>query len=159
MPELDSHVPSPDNPDPLGSRFSPWHACGADYGSYSAGMKRCSDLHLVGAVCRLVPGNSDTKAAARRWEEVFGVPRTGSELLFTNSWMRFIPGVAGKPEGLESITIAVEGEERMAEILDRARKESLCGNGWINMVGVKWYFVPAGGNGNRRLDEGRRSRL
>jgi hypothetical protein len=28
------------------SRFSPWHAAGPDYASYSAGMKRCSDLHL-----------------------------------------------------------------------------------------------------------------
>ena len=159
MPELDSHTPSRDNPDPLGSRFSPWHAAGADYNSYSAGMKRCSDLRLVGAVCRLAPGIADTVAAARRWEEIFGVPRVRDELVFTNARVRFVPGVEGNLEGLESITIAVEGEERMAGILDRARKEGLCGDGWINMVGVKWYFVHAGDAGSRVSDSSRRSNL
>jgi hypothetical protein len=159
MPELDSHAPSPAHPDPLGSRFSPWHACGADYGSYSAGMKRCSDLRLVSAVCRLAPGNTDTETATRRWEEVFGVPRVRNELAFTNARMRFMPGAERKPEGLESITIAVEGEERMAGILDRARKEGLCGEGWINMVGVKWYFVQAGEAGSRISEGVRDSRL
>src|SRR3954451_13823064 len=66
MPELDSHTSSRDNPDPLGFRFSPWHAAGADYDSYSAGMKRCSHLHMVGAVCRLALGVTDTIGAARR---------------------------------------------------------------------------------------------
>jgi hypothetical protein len=73
--------------------------------------------------------------------------------------MRFTSGEKGKPEGLESISIAVEGEQRMAGILDRAREEGLCGNGWINMVGVKWYFVTAGGDGNCRSLEGRQSHL
>jgi hypothetical protein len=73
--------------------------------------------------------------------------------------MSFTSGKKGKPEGLESITIAVEGEQRMAGILDRAREEGLCGDGWINMVGVKWYFVPADGDGNRRSDGGRQSYL
>jgi len=159
MPELDSHAPSRDNPNPLSSRFSPWHAAGPDYASYSAGMRRCSDLHLVGAICRLAPGDTDTEAAARRWEGVFGVPRVRDELAFTNARMRFTSGEKGKPEGLESITIAVEGEQRMAGILDRAREEGLCGDGWINMVGVKWYFVPASGDGNRRSSVGRQSHL
>ena len=159
MPELDSHAPSPDNPTPLASRFSPWHAAGADYGSYSAAMKRCSDLHLVGVVLRLAPGATDTEAAARRWEEVFGIPRLRDRLEYTNAQLKFVPGDQGKPEGLESITIAVEGEERMAGILDRAKKGGLCGDGWINMVGVKWYFVPAGRDRGLRSDEGRQSRL
>lgn len=159
MPELDSHAPSPDHPDPLSSRFSPWHACGADYGSYSTGMKRCSDLHLVGAACRLAPGNTDTESAAQRWEEVFGVPRSRDGLAFTNALMRFQPGMEGKPEGLESITIAVDGEARMAGILERARAEGLCGDGWINMVGAKWYFVRAGEEGGRLADREIRSHL
>jgi hypothetical protein len=159
MPELDSHTPLPNNPDPLKSRFSPWHACGTDYCSYVAGMKRHSDLHLVSAVCRLAPGNSDTEAAAQRWEEVFGVPRNRDQLAFTNAQIRFVPGVEAKSEGLESITVAVEGEERMAGILDRASKDGLCGDGWINMVGVKWYFVPAGVDEGRGLEKARRSRL
>ena len=159
MPELDSHTPSRDNPEPLTFRFSPWHAAGADYGSYSAAMKRCSDLHLVGAVCRLAPGDTDTEAAARRWEELFGMPRSRDELAFTNARMRFTSGEKGKPEGLESITIAVEGEERMAAILDRARKEGLCGDGWIDVVGVKWYLVQADDAGNRISGGSRRSRL
>lgn len=159
MPELDSHTASPGNPDPLRSRFSPWHACGNDYTSYAAGMKRHSDLHLVGAVCRLAPGNCDSQAAAKLWEEVFGVQRNQDQLAFTNAQIRFVPGVEGQPEGLESITVAVEGEERMAGILDRASKEGLCGNGWINMVGVKWYFVLAGVGEGRGSDRGRRSCL
>jgi hypothetical protein len=156
MPELDSHAISPNNPDPLGSRFSRWHACGTDYASYSASMKRHSDLQLVGAVCRLAPGNTDTETAARRWEEVFGVPRVRNELAFTNARMRFVPGVEGKPEGLESITIAVDGEARMTGILERARLEGLCGDGWVNMVGVKWYFVQAG-DARNQIPEGRRN--
>jgi hypothetical protein len=159
IPELDSHAPSRDNPNPLSSRFSPWHVAGPDYASYSAGMKCCSDLHLVGAICRLALGDTDTEATARRWEGVFGVPRVRDELAFTNARMRFTSGEKGKPEGPESITIAVEGEQIMAGILDRAREDGLCGNGWVSMVGVKWYFVPAGGDGSRRSGEGRQSDL
>jgi hypothetical protein len=141
MPELDSQSPSSKNPEPLKSRFSPWHACGTNYSSYSAGMKRCSHLRLVSVVCRLAPGDVDTQAAVRQWEELFGVPRVRDELAFTNAWMKFIQGREGEAEGLESITIAVEGEERFNAILDAAREESLCGDGWINMLGIKWYFV------------------
>jgi hypothetical protein len=144
MPELDSHRPSPSNPTPLTSRFSPWHACGTDYSSYSGGMKRHSHLRLVNAVCRLAPGDVDTQAAARQWEELFDVPRKEDELSFTNMRMKFIGGGEGEAEGLESITIAVEGEEKFNAILDAAREEGLCGDGWINMLGVKWFFVLIG---------------
>jgi hypothetical protein len=151
MPELDSHCPSPINPEPLKYRFSPWHACGADYSSYSTGMKRYSHLHLVNAVCRLAPGDLDTQAAARQWEQLFGVPRERDELTFTNMRMKFIKGIEGKAEGLESITIAVEGEEKFNTILNNAREEGLCGDGWINMLGVKWYFVLTGGEVHKSM--------
>jgi hypothetical protein len=149
MPELDSQHPSPSNPDPLTPRFAPWHACGADYGSYSAGMKRCSHLRFVSAVCRLAPGDEDTGAAARQWEELFGMPREGDELVFTNMRMRFIRGGNDEVEGLQSITIAVEGEDRFNAILDKAREEGLCGDGWINILGVRWYFVLVGEDGGK----------
>jgi len=129
MPELDSHHPSPTNPDPLKSSFSPWHACGPDYSSYSAGMKRCSHLRLISAICRLAPGDLDTQAAAQQWEQLFGVPRERVELAFTNMRMKFMKCGDGEVEGLESITIAVEGEERFNAMLDAAREEGLCGDG------------------------------
>lgn len=143
MPELDSHSPTPNNPTPIGSRFSPWHACGSDYGAYAAGMKRCSDLQLMGATLRLAPGDSDSEAAARQWNDYFDIPSAGSELYFTNARLSFVPETKGKLEGLDSITLAVQGEERMNEILNRANKEGLCGDGWINMVGVRWFLVQA----------------
>ncbi|EXJ54547.1 hypothetical protein A1O7_09888 [Cladophialophora yegresii CBS 114405] len=142
MPELDSHAPSPTNPTPLESAFSPWHACGSDYHKYSSGMKRCAHLKLLNTTLRLAPGQADVEAAARQWEDYFGIPREGkSQLVFTNSRLSFVPGVDGKPEGLESITIEVKGRRRFEGMLDVARKEGLCGDGWINMLGVKWYFV------------------
>jgi len=141
MPELDSHTPSPSNPTPLESTYSPWHACGPDYATYSAGMKRCSHLRLIGASCRLAPGQSDTEAAALQWQEYFGVKREGSDLVFTNARLKFAPGVQGQSEGLESITIEVAGKDRFAKMLDIVSKEGLCGDGWTNMLGVKWYFV------------------
>ena len=162
MPELDSHTPSPSNPTPLTSRFSPWHAAGPNYTAYSAAMQRAAAaaLHLVGAVCRLAPGDSATDsaaAAARRWEAVFGVPRRGSELEFTNARVRFVSGEEGLVEGLESITVAVEGEERMAGILERARREGVrVGDGWVEMVGVRWYFVLVSGDGGLKADRGGR---
>lgn len=55
--------------------------------------------------------------------------------------MKFISGGDGEVEGLESITIAVEGKERFNAILNTAREEGLCGDGWINILGIKWYFV------------------
>jgi hypothetical protein len=144
MPELDSHRPSPSNSDPVMARLSPWHACGKDFASYSAGMKRCSHLRFLGAECRLAPDDSDTEAASRQWKDLFDITRNGSELVFTNARVRFVPGVEGQAEGLVSITIGVQGKQKFDGILDRARAEGLCGNGWINMLGVRWYFVLLG---------------
>ncbi|OCK84149.1 hypothetical protein K432DRAFT_378895 [Lepidopterella palustris CBS 459.81] len=144
MPELDAHRPTPENPTPITSRFSHWHACGPDYNSYSAAMKRHSNLHLSGLVCRLEPGDVDHEGAPRQWEEMFGVARSRDLLAFTNARLGFTRGEEGKPEGLVSITIGVEGVEYLNGILERARAEGLCENGWINMLGVKWYFVLAG---------------
>src|ERR1700743_3417711 len=102
MPELDSHAPSSANPDPLGSTFSPWHACGSEYEKYSAGMRRCAHLKLVSATLRLAPGQTDVERAAQQWQDYFGIKREGSDLLFTNSRLKFVPGVDGQPDGLES---------------------------------------------------------
>ena len=141
MPELDSQSPTPGHSDPLLSRFSPWHPCGKDYAAYSAGFQRRSHLHLAEAVLRLPEGDSDTYAAAKQWETLFGIPSQDSELSFTNAKLRFVKGVKGQPEGLESITIAVEGDDQFQGILKRASERGLCGDGWINMLGVKWYFT------------------
>ncbi|KAK2767069.1 hypothetical protein FQN54_006388 [Arachnomyces sp. PD_36] len=149
IPELDSHDKSASNPEPLMSRFSPWHACGSDYNAYSTVMKRCSHLRFVEAVCRLDPGEADTEAAAKQWERTFGTPRREDGLVFTNGAVKFIPGEEGKPEGIASITIAVEGESKFNAILNRARDQGLCGDGWINMLGVKWYFVCVDGPNSR----------
>lgn len=141
MPELDSHRPSPSNPTPLESPFSPWHACGSDYERYSAGMKRCSHLRLVSAACRLAPRNTDPEAAAQQWQDYFGVEKRGSELAFTNARLKFLPGADGQQEGLESITIEVRGKTRFDKLLDAVSKEGLCGDGWTNLLGLKWYFT------------------
>ena len=143
MPELDSHRPSAGNPTPLESTYSPWHACGADYGKYSAAMRRCSHLRLVSATCRLSPGQTDTGAAAQQWQDLFGVERQGDDLVFTNARLKFVSGVNGLPEGLESITIEVSGKEKLDRMLDVVSKERLCGDGWTNLLGIKWYFVLA----------------
>ncbi|KAF9697988.1 hypothetical protein EKO04_004316 [Ascochyta lentis] len=105
MPELDSHAPSTDNPTPLKSRFSPWHACGPDYEKYYPRMKQTAHLSLEGCVLRLQAGDHGHEAAARDWEEVFGVARSRDLLAFTNARMGFIPGRDGHPEGLVSITV------------------------------------------------------
>ncbi|ETI20359.1 hypothetical protein G647_08393 [Cladophialophora carrionii CBS 160.54] len=141
MPELDSHAPSSTNPTPLESTFSPWHACGTEYEKYSSGMRRCSHLKLLGATLRLAPGQTDVQAAAQQWQDYFGVRREGSQLMFTNARLSFVPGVEGEAEGLESITVEVKGKKRFEGMLDIARKEGLCGDGWTNLLGVKWYFV------------------
>ena len=144
MPELDSHGASAEHPDPLSSTFSPWHAAGTDYTSYSAGMRRRSDLHLIGAVCRLAPGDTNTDAALNQWEELFGIPKDLNQLVFTNAKMGFVKGVEGLSDGLVSVTIAVEGEERLSGIMQRATKRGICRDGWVNMLGLRWYFVLAG---------------
>jgi hypothetical protein len=151
MPELDSHPATPSNPEPLKDPFSPWHACGKDYDHYASLMKKHSDIHLVGALLRLHPGDVDTEAASRQWEQIFGVGMSRDLLAFTNARMGFVRGEKGKKEGLDSITISVEGGERLDGILQRAREEGLCGDGWINMCGVRWFFVHAGGKNPSRL--------
>ena len=141
MPELDSHRVSPTNPTPLESTYSPWHACGPDYERYSAGMKRCSHLKLLSATCRLAPGRSDTEAAAGQWQDYFGVRSERSDLVFTNSRLKFVPGVTGQPEGLDSITIEVTGKERYDRMLDLAKQDGIYDDSCVNMLGIKWYFV------------------
>lgn len=144
MPELDSHVPDPKNPTPLQSRFSPWHACGTDIDRYTSGMKRAQHLTLEGCVLRLQPGDLGHEAAARQWEEIFGVVRSRDLLAFTNARLGFIPGRKGQPEGLASITIGVKGKDEYDAILERARDAGLCGDGGIDMCGVRWYLALTG---------------
>lgn len=149
MPELDSHHITPSNPEPLTSQFSPWHGCGPDYTTYSAGMKRCAHLQLVNAVCRLAPDDSDTDAALQQWEDIFGVPRTAEYLQFTNSRMGFVGGREGMSDGLVSVSIAVDRLERIGRMLGAARSLGLaCGDGWVDMLGVRWYFVHADARSN-----------
>ncbi|KAH7109296.1 hypothetical protein B0J11DRAFT_545239 [Dendryphion nanum] len=144
MPELDSHAPSPSNPTPLKSRFSPWHACGPDYKAYSSVMKQTSHLSLEGCVLRLATGDLGHEAAARQWEETFGVTRSRDLLAFTNARLGFVPGRDGEHEGLISVTVGVNGQVELDDILERARQDGLCGNGWIKMCGIKWTFVLTG---------------
>jgi hypothetical protein len=144
MPELDSHKPDSPQPSPLNEAFTPWHACGPDYNSYIPIMRRHSDLSLVGCALRLKEGQVDVEAAARTWRDTFGVPMDRALLAFTNARMGFVRGVAGKSEGLDNITVAVRRRSRFEGILARAREEGLCGQGWVNMCGLKWYFVCSG---------------
>lgn len=93
----------------------------------------------------------DHEAAAREWEDIFGIPRSRDLLAFTNARIGFICGVEGQPDGLVPITIGAEGRDEFNAILDRAREEGLCGDGHINMLGVKWYFTC--------MDEGAKTKL
>jgi hypothetical protein len=161
MPELDSMATSREYPDPVNTRFGPWHACGKEYELYSAGMKRSSHLQLVGVECGLGQGDKDTEAAAKQWEEIFGVigNRNGYEygLEFTNAAMRFTKGKKTNGQGLRSITIEVSGQEKLNEILERARREGVYGDGEtgtsgaIWMLGVIWDFVIADSNNKTHL--------
>ena len=144
MAELDSHTPTQENPTPLKERFSPWHACGRDYDRYSRIMKQTSHLTLEGCVLRLAPDDVGHEDAARQWEEIFGVGRSRDLLAFTNTRLGFIRGQPGESAGLVSVTVGVRGKEQFEGILSRASKAGLCGHGWINMCGVKWYFVLTG---------------
>ncbi|KAF1969979.1 hypothetical protein BU23DRAFT_557152 [Bimuria novae-zelandiae CBS 107.79] len=144
MVELDSHGPTKANPTPLKERFSPWHACGPDYTGYIEGMRRTSHLTLQGCVLRLAPGDVRHGDASRQWEEIFGVGRSRDLLAFTNARLGFIRGQQGERDGLVSITVGVNGKEHLDAILDRASKAGLCGDGWINMCRIKWYFVLTG---------------
>jgi hypothetical protein len=146
MPELDSHAPSKANPEPLKTPYSPWHACGENYEGYSKLMKKYGDLHLASALLRLAPGDWDTEGASRQWETIFGVGMSRDLVAFTNARMGFVRGQEGKPEGLESITITVNGGDRMDGILQRAKEEGILNeDGSISMLNVKWYIRYAGG--------------
>ena len=146
MPELDSHKPTDDWPTPWATEISPTGALGPMSRAplYLAAMRHASYLRLVGVILRLEPNDRDTEGAARQWEEIFGIVRRKDLLCFTNARMGFIAGLKGQPEGIHSITIAVEGKERLERMLWAANDEGLCGDGWINMLGVRWYFVEAG---------------
>ena len=144
MPELDSHAPSPDNPTPLKSRFSPWHACGSDHKTYYPCMRRSAHLSLEGCILQLQPGDYGHEAAARQWEEIFGVTRNRDLLAFTNARMGFVPSQDASPEGLVSITVGVRGEAHLDGIFERARELGVCQNGVVNMCGVRWNFVLTG---------------
>lgn len=150
MPELDSHAPTPNNPTPLKSRFSPWHACGSDHKSYYPGMKRSTDLSLEGCVLRLQPGDTDHEAAARQWEETFGITRSRDLLAFTNARLGFIAGREGRREGLVSITVGVNGRDKLDAIMERAREAGICAEGCIDICGLKWNLVLTG-IGNAKL--------
>jgi len=143
MPELDSMAPTPDFPRPMAERFGPWGACGPDFESYGAGMRKSAHLRLQDVRLRLAPGDGDTAGAVAQWTEVFGVPTSDGDLAFTNATMGFVKGEQGKPEGLDLITVQVHGKEKFDAILQRASEEGLCGNGWINLCGVRWYFEVA----------------
>ncbi|RAQ99458.1 hypothetical protein DDE82_008233 [Stemphylium lycopersici] len=149
MPELDSHVPGPNNPTPVRARFSPWHACGPDVERYTRAMEQTAHLTLESCVLRLQPGDLGHEAAARAWEETFGVVRSRDLLAFTNARLGFIPGEEGQPEGLVSITVGVKGKEYFDAILERAQQAGICGEGWIEMCGVKWYLTLTGHSEDR----------
>lgn len=109
-------------------------------------MKKYGDLHLASALLRLAPGDWDTEGASRQWESVFGVGMSRDLVAFTNARMGFVRGQEGQPEGLESITITVNGGDRMDGILQRAREEGvLQDDGSLRMLNVKWYIRYAGG--------------
>jgi hypothetical protein len=144
MPELDTMWPTAEHPDPLAETFSPWHGFPLRLQQYLPAMKRTKHLQIVNVKLRLGPGDIDVNSAARGWTDIFGVPLAGNTLVFTNSTMEFLEGREGLREGLESITINVEGKANFDGILDRASAEGLCGDQWINLCGIKWYFVYAG---------------
>jgi hypothetical protein len=145
MPELDSHTPTTNNPSPLTSRFSPWHACGPDVEVYRRGMRRSAHLTLEGCILRLQPGDLEHEAAARQWEDVFGVSRSRDLLAFTNARLGFVAGREGQREGLVSITIGVNGKGKLDAIVERARAAGVYAeDGHIHMCGVQWNLVLKG---------------
>jgi hypothetical protein len=107
-------------------------------------MKRSAHLSLEGCVLRLQPGDYDHEAAARQWEEIFGVERSRDLLAFTNARIGFVPGQRGRSEGLVSLTIGVKGRDKLDAILRRAREAGVCDDGGVQMCGVKWNFVLTG---------------
>jgi hypothetical protein len=149
MPELDSHNMSKEHQDPLGERFSPWHALGpkSSYNTYAAGVRRHADLHLLSAKLRLAPGGRDIASAAKQWESLFGVKRlSDTEVGFTNAKMGFVEGKDRTIGGLVEVVIGVEGTERLNGILESAISEGLefDGEKRVEMLGLKWRFVLVG---------------
>jgi hypothetical protein len=146
MPELDSHASTPAWPVPHAAPISPWGALGplARAPLYMAAMRDAAHLRLVGVVLRLEPHDADTIGAARQWEGTFGVVRDKDCLHFTNARMGFVAGVRGEHDGIQSITVAVEGRERLERMVWAARNEGVWDEGgFARMVGVRWYFVEA----------------
>lgn len=143
MAELDSHAPTKANSTPLKTQFSPWHAAGSDLTTYEPGMTRAAHLSLEGCSLRLAPGQNH-EDAARQWEEIFGVGRSRDLVAFTNSRLGFVRAAEGKPEGLLSITVGVNGRDKIADIWERASKLGLKENRWVNMCGIRWFFVLTG---------------
>ena len=144
MPELDSHIASEQYPTPVLMEFSPWGALGPASREpfYIANMKYASYLRLAGVVLRLAESDQDTEGAARQWEETFGVPRVRDLLYFFNgAKMGFVAGLRGEKEGIHSITLEVEGKWRLERMLWAAREEGICGDGYVTMVGIRWYFI------------------
>ncbi|KAF2674494.1 hypothetical protein BT63DRAFT_419784 [Microthyrium microscopicum] len=144
MPELDTMWPSKEFPEMLDTAVSPWHGFPGDFGVYSKEMRRTAHMKIAKVTFRLKEGDDDILGAVKGWRDIFGVPLVGTTSVFTNATMEFLPGEKGRREGLESVTITVEGKKDFEGILKRASEEGLCGDGWINLCGVKWYFVYAG---------------
>ena len=149
IPELDSHNETKENPTPIATKFSPWHACGPDEKRYIAKMKEYGHLSLLGAVCRLPPGDWGSELAATQWEQTFGVPRSRDLIQFTNARVGFLHGEEGKREGIETISIGVQGDKRRQAIFKRAEERGLLetdaqGRRWVNMFGIWWGFVLTG---------------
>ena len=111
-------------------------------------MKRHGHLSLLGAVCRLAPGDWGAETAASQWEATFGVPRSRDLIQFTNARVGFLHGEEGQPEGIISISIGVKGEKKRDEIFQRAKQKGVLGGDearkWVEMLGVKWYFTLTG---------------
>jgi len=145
MPEIDSVYPTPSCPTPVTTPISPWGALGPSARAplYLAAMEHASYLRLVGVILRLEPSDHDTIGAARQWEETFGVVRRNDLLCYTNARMGFVAGIKGQSDGIHSITLAVDGKERLDRMLWAATEEGICGDGWVNMLGVRWYFIEA----------------
>jgi hypothetical protein len=151
MPELDTMWPSTEHPDPMAEAMSPWHGFPGNFEDYLPAMKRTRHLQIVNVKLRLAPGESDVHGAAKGWRDIFGVPLIGNTLVFSNATMEFLEGASGVREGLESVTLNVEGKTNFDNILNRASEEGLCGDGWINLCGIKWYFVYIGETQKSRI--------
>jgi len=146
MPELDSHRSTPTWPTPHLTTISPWGALGSASRAplYLAAMRDASHLRLVGVVLRLEPHDTDTVGAATQWENTFGLYRDKDLLHYTNARMGFVAGVKGESDGIQSITIAVEGKLKLERMLWAAKAEGVWRDGgYAEMVGVRWYFVEA----------------